>query len=86
MLNSSPNEVKVKALADDKYKNLNGDELTNAIEKEIVENRGKSLVGNMVSQGTTPRRYVNLLASLMDFTSGSGDRCTPVILVKNYFR
>ena len=86
LLNSSPNEVKVKALADDKYKNLNGDELTNAIEKEIVENRGKSLVGNMVSQGTTPRRYVNLLASLMDLTSGSGDRCTPVVLVKNYFR
>lgn len=86
LLNSSPNEVKVKALADDKYKNLNGDELTNAIEKEIAENRGKSLVGNMVSQGTTPRRYVNLLASLMDLTSGSGDRCTPVILVQNYFR
>lgn len=86
LLNSSPNEVKVKALADDKYKNLNGKELTNAIEKEIVENRGKSLVGNMVSQGTTPRRYVNLLASLMDLTSGSGDRCTPVILVQNYFR
>ena len=86
LLNSSPNEVKVKALADDKYKNLNGDELTNAIEKEIAENRGKSLVGNMVSQGTTPRRYVNLLASLMDLTSGSGDRCTPVVLVKNYFR
>ena len=55
-------------------------------EKEIAENRGKSLVGNMVSQGTTPRRYVNLLASLMDLTSGSGDRCTPVVLVKNYFR
>lgn len=86
LLNSSPNEVKVKALADDKYKNLNGNELTNAIEKEIAENRGKSLVGNMVSQGTTPRRYVNLLASLMDLTSGSGDRCTPVILVQNYFR
>ena len=86
LLGSTPNEVKVKALADDKYKELSGDELNEAIKNEIKANAGKNLVGNMVSQGTTPRRYVNLLASLMDLTSGSGDRCTPVVLVQNYFR
>lgn len=86
LLNSTPNEVKVKALADDKYKDLNGEELEKAIKNEISMNVGKNLKGNMVSQGTTPRRYINLLASLMDLTSGSGDRCTPVVLVQNYFR
>ena len=86
LLDSTPNEVKVKALADDKFKDLSGKELEDAIKEEIKANAGKNLKGNMVSQGTTPRRYVNLLASLMDLTSGSGDRCTPVVLVQNYFR
>ena len=86
LLDSTPNEVKVKALADDQYKDLSGEELQKAIEREISLKNGMSLKGNMVSQGTTPRRYVNLLASLMDLTSGSGDRCTPIVLVQNYFR
>jgi len=85
LLNSTPNEIKVKAFADDKYKNLNGQELEDAIKNEIKLNKGKNLVGQMTSQGTTPRRYINLLASLMDLTSGSGERCTPIILIKNYF-
>ena len=84
-LNGSPNEIKIKAFADDKYKNLHGAELDNAIKEEIL-NKNKDLSGNMASQGTTPRRYVNLLASLMDLTSGSGDRGTPIVLVKNYFK
>ena len=86
LLNSTPNEIKVKAYADDKYKNLSGKELEDAIKEEIKLNKGKNLVGKMTSQGTTPRRYVNLLASLMDLTSGSGERCTPIILIKNYFK
>ena len=86
LLNSTPNEVKVKALADNEFKNLSGEELNSAINEKIKSVKNQSLVGKMVSQGTTPRRYVNLLASLMDLTSGSGDRCTPIILVKNYFR
>lgn len=84
LLESTPNEVKVKALADDKFANLSGEELQKSIEKEI-ENKSNDLKGNMASQGTTPRMYRDLLASLMDLTSGSGDRCTPVVLIKNYF-
>lgn len=83
LLESTPNELKVKALADDKYGHLNGDELNKAIEDEIANK--KSLIGKMDSQGTTPRLYRDLLASLMDLTSGSGDRCTPIVLIRNYF-
>lgn len=83
-LEGSPNEIKIKAFADDKYKNLNGKELEDAIKGEIKE-KEKSLVGNMASQGTTPRKYTDLLGSLMDLTSGSGDKGTPFVLVKNYF-
>lgn len=79
-----PNEIKIKAFADDKFGMLSGRELEDAIKKEIC-NKDNNLIGNMSSQGTTPRRYTDLLASLMDLTSGSGDRGTPVILVKNYF-
>lgn len=79
-----PNEIKIKAFADDKFNNLNGNKLAEAV-KEEIKNKEKDLVGNMASQGTTPRRYVDLLGSLMDLTSGSGDKGTPVILVKNYF-
>ena len=84
-LEGSPNEIKLKAFADDMFADLTGDELTKAI-KESIRNKDKQLKGNMDSQGTTPRRYVDLLGSLMDLTSGSGDKGTPIILVKNYFR
>lgn len=84
LIESTPNELKVKALADDKFKDLNGQELMDAMKQEI-ENKEKNLVGSMKSQGTTPRMYRDLLASLMDLTSGSGDRCTPVVLIQNYF-
>lgn len=83
-LNGTPNELKLKALADDKFKDLNGEELSNAIKNEIM-NKETNLVGKMCSQGTTPRRYINLLASLADLTSGSGDKGTPIVYVKRYF-
>lgn len=84
LFESTPNEIKIKAFADDQYKELNGKALDNAIKKEI-KNSNKSLVGNMASQGTTPRLYRDLIASLMDLTSGSGSKGTPVILIQNYF-
>jgi Fe-S-cluster formation regulator IscX/YfhJ len=84
-LNGSPNEIKLKAFADDQFANLSGENLMNAIKNEI-KLKEKNLVGNMHSQGTTPRRYVDLLASLMDLTSGSGYKGTPVVVVKNYFK
>lgn len=77
-LNLTPNEVKLKSLID----NSSNDEEVNAV---LDENKGKDLVGNMTAMGTTPRRFGNLLASLMDLTSGSGSRCTPIVLVQNYF-
>ena len=83
-LNRMPNEIKVKALADDKYKNLKGEELENAIKKEI-RNKQSDLKNNMLSQGTTPRHCVDLIVSLMDLISGSGDRCTPFVFIRNYF-
>ena len=84
-LEGTPNEIKIKAFADDKYKDLSDKELTIAIKTEIIY-KDKNLVGNMASQGTTPRRYVDLLGSLMDLTSGSGDKGTPIVLVKSYFK
>ena len=83
-LEGIPNEIKIKNFADDKYKNLSGEDLTNAIKQEI-QNKDRNLKGDMTSQGTTPRRYVDLLGSLMDLTSGSGDRGTPIVYVKRYF-
>lgn len=83
-LEGTPNEVKLKNIADEKYANLNGKELEEAI-KEDIQNKNNDLKGNMTSQGTTPRRYVDLLASLMDLTSGSGDKGTPIVYVKRYF-
>ena len=80
-----PNELKIKYLADSKYKNLSGEELETAIDKEIDTAKNKNLVNSMASQGTTPRLYVDLLASLMDLVSGSGQRKTPIVLVRNYF-
>ena len=83
-LEGTPNELKLKALADGKFGHLSGDELKDAITNEI-KNKGTNLVGSMASQGTTPRRYIDLLASLADLTSGSGDKGTPMVYIKNYF-
>lgn len=84
-LEGTPNEIKLKAFADDKYANLSGLDLERAI-KEEISMKDNNLVGHMASQGTTPRRKIDLLASLMDLTSGSGDMGTPVVLVRNYER
>ena len=80
----TPNELKLKYLADNDFKDLKGDALKEAISNKIKAKSG-SLVGNMASQGTTPRQITDLLGSLCDLTSGSGDKGTPVILVQGYF-
>ncbi len=80
----TPNELKLKYLADNDFKNLKGVELKEAIEASIRAKNG-SLVGNMASQGTTPRQLTDLIGSLCDLTSGSGDKGTPVVLVQGYF-
>lgn len=80
-----PNELKLKALADGKYAELSGDALKDAI-KEEIRSKGENLVGNMASQGTTPRQITDLLGSLADLTSGSGDKGTPIIWIKGYFK
>ena len=79
-----PNELKLKFLADNDFANLSGDALVNAIKERIKEKEG-DLKGQMVSEGTTPRRLTDLLGSLSDLTSGSGDKGTPIILIQNYF-
>lgn len=84
-LEGSPNELKLKYLSDNKYKDLKGEELNEAIKKEIIE-KNKNLKGTIETQGTTPRRYTDLIGSLCDLTSGSGDKGTPVVLVQNYFK
>ncbi|MBR0356570.1 MAG: coenzyme F420-0:L-glutamate ligase [Clostridia bacterium] len=83
-LNGLPNELKLKYLADNDFKGLSGAELRKAIEQRIRE-KNASLKGQMVSQGTTPRRLTDLIGSLCDLTSGSGDKGTPIVLVQNYF-
>ena len=83
-LEGTPNELKLKYLADNDYAGLSGAELKAAIESAIREKDG-NLVGNMASQGTTPRRLTDLIGSLCDLTSGSGDKGTPIILVQGYF-
>ena len=80
----TPSELKLKYLADNDYKNLSGKELKEAIEKSIKE-KDANLVGNMASQGTTPRQLTDLIGSLCDLTSGSGDKGTPIVLVQGYF-
>ena len=80
----TPNELKLKYLADNDFKNLSGEELKQAISNSIKAKSG-SLVGNMASQGTTPRQLTDLIGSLCDLTSGSGDKGTPIILVQGYF-
>ncbi len=80
-----PNEIKLKYVADNDLKNLSGEELVSAMKKAIAE-KESDLVGSMKSQGTTPRQLTDLLASLADLTSGSGDKGTPIILIQNYFK
>jgi len=81
----TPNELKLKYLADNDYKDLSGEELRKAISESIRAKDGSSLVGNMAAQGTTPRQLTDLIGSLCDLTSGSGDKGTPVVLVQGYF-
>ena len=83
-LKGTPNELKLKYLADNDFKNLKGEELQNAIKNSIKAKSG-NLVGNMASQGTTPRQLTDLIGSLCDLTSGSGDKGTPIVLVQGYF-
>ena len=80
----TPNELKLKYLADNDFKGLSGEELKEAISKSIKAKQD-NLVGNMASQGTTPRQLTDLIGSLCDLTSGSGDKGTPIILVQGYF-
>ncbi len=80
----TPNELKLKYLADNDFKDLSGDALKEAISESIKAKSG-SLVGNMAAQGTTPRQLTDLIGSLCDLTSGSGDKGTPVVLVQGYF-
>ena len=83
-LEGTPNELKLKYLADNDFKDLSGEELKAAISASIKA-KGENLVGNMASQGTTPRQLTDLIGSLCDLTSGSGDKGTPVVLVQGYF-
>ena len=83
-LGGLPNEIKLKYLADNDYANLSGEALREAIVKNIKE-KDANLKGSMASQGTTPRRITDLLGSLSDLTSGSGDKGTPIIWIQNYF-
>ena len=80
----TPNELKLKYLADNDFKDLSGDALKAAI-SESIKSKESDLVGNMASQGTTPRQLTDLIGSLCDLTSGSGDKGTPVVLVQGYF-
>ena len=84
-LEGTPNEVKLKYLADNNFANLKGQELKDAI-AEYIKNKGADLVGSMESQGTTPRRLTDLIGSLCDLTSGSGDKGTPVVFIQGYFK
>ncbi len=83
-LAGTPNELKMKYFADNDLGDLSGDELANAMRKQI-EAKGDDLVNNMASLGTTPRRFTDLIGSLCDLVSGSGDRGTPVVYIKGYF-
>ena len=83
-LEGTPNEVKLKYLADNNFAHLEGEELRKAIE-DYIKNKNSNLVGSMESQGTTPRRLTDLIGSLCDLTSGSGDKGTPVVFIQGYF-
>ena len=83
-LEGTPNELKLKYLADNDFANLSGEELKKAI-GEKIQQKEDNLVGNMVSEGTTPRRLTDLIGSLCDLTSGSGDKGTPIVYIQGYF-
>lgn len=83
-LEGKPNEVKLKYLADNNFAGLKGDELNKAI-SEYIRNKSENLVGTMETQGTTPRRLTDLIGSLSDLTSGSGDKGTPIVYIQGYF-
>ena len=83
-LEGTPNELKLKYLADNDFADLSGDALKEAIKGKIVE-KDDNLVGNMASEGTTPRRLTDLIGSLCDLTSGSGDKGTPIVYIQGYF-
>ena len=83
-LEGTPNELKIKYLADNNFAQLQGDELKEAIKGEI-EKKDSNLVGKMASEGTTPRRLTDLIGSLCDLTSGSGDKGTPIVYIQGYF-
>lgn len=83
-LEGTPNEIKLKYLADNDFSDLKGEELKNAI-SEYIENKEEDLMGATASQGTTPRRLTDLIGSLADLTSGSGDKGTPIVYIKGYF-
>ena len=83
-LEGTPNELKLKYISDNKFRDLQGDELKEAIKQEIKA-KDANLKGNMLSQGTTPRRLTDLIGSLCDLTSGSGDKGTPVVFIQGYF-
>lgn len=84
-LEGRPNELKLKYIADNELSDLSGEQAVAAM-KDLIKNKEKDLVNNIKSQGTTPRRLTDLLGSLADLTSGSGDKGTPIILIQNYFK
>ena len=84
-LRGLPNELKLKYLADNDFAGLSGEELKSAIQASIRK-KDADLKGQMASEGTTPRRLTDLIGSLCDLTSGSGDKGTPIIVVQNYFK
>jgi hypothetical protein len=84
-LEGTPNELKLKYLADNDFAGLSGEALKNAIQEKIRQKDGSSLVGQMEAQGTTPRRLTDLIGSLCDLTSGSGDKGTPIVYIQGYF-
>ena len=84
-LQGTPNELKLKYLADNDFAGLSGEALREAVSDRIRSKTGESLVGNMVSEGTTPRQLTDLIGALCDLTSGSGDKGTPIIYIQGYF-
>lgn len=83
-LDGTPNEIKLKYLADNNFADLRGDDLKKAI-NEFIKNKEEDLVGSMEAQGTTPRKLTDLIGSLSDLTSGSGDKGTPIVFIQGYF-
>jgi len=83
-LEGTPNEIKLKYVSDNKFADLRGEELKEKV-KEEIKKKEEDLKGSMITQGTTPRRYVDLIGSLCDLTSGSGDKGTPVVYIQGYF-